>query len=191
MRGPRRRIRRRDGGLEKRQGPRVVVCRDAEPRALQNRPCRVVRGGRAEDAAGLRRQTGRTKLSGQFHSGFRWEPLVQSEQLFNRRPRLAVPAQHGEQPGAESQVAGFAGSVRERRDRRRIVQEPDVRLRAQTVQSRITAVRSGRIQDFERQDELLAFQETAGLRHHHSVRLDGRGAAPTPKDERERRHGRR
>ena len=105
-----RRARRLEDGFEERQGSRAVVLFDAQPRTFEKHRGRLTGGGRTKHAARLRQETRLAELGRQFHPQLAGKRLVVFQQFGHCRPSLVVPAQDGEQPGAEGQVVRFGGA---------------------------------------------------------------------------------
>ena len=108
---------------------------------------------------------------------------------------MVVPTKHGEQADAQRQIAGIRASALEGCHRRRVVQEPHIRVGAKPEQRRVGPLRAGRIEDFQRRGEVLLFEQTANLLQQHRVGLSRlrKWCEPSPEqeDESECRHGRR
>ncbi len=191
MGGSWRRTGRVEDGFEDGQGSLIVVLLDSQPRALQNRRGGLAGHRRTKDAARLRRQAGLTELCRELHPGLVREPLIKLQQFGDRRPHLVVPAQHGEQPGAERQAVRFRERVLENDDGRRVVEESHVRLGAQAEQRGVRSVRSRRIQSRESRGEIPVSEQLADLGQQARVRLRRPRHSSQQQSECEGRHGRR
>ena len=188
--GAGRRARRGEGGFEERQGARVVVRFDSQPRAFQDRGGQLAWDRRTEDAARLGQEARSAKLRRQFHPGLLGKPLVEVEQRGDGHPRLVVAAQDGEQPDAERQAVRVRARTRERGHRRRVIEKPHMGLGAQAEQRRVRSVRPGRIEYREDGREVLGAEQLADLGLQARVRLREPRRSPEQQGECEGRHGR-
>lgn len=177
--------------FEEGQGSLVVVFGEPQFPAFE-RPCRrLAGGGRAEEPPRLRHETGFAELRGEFPAGLLGNFPIEGQQVGENVARFFVPAQHGEQPDPKRKRLGVTRTTIERCDRRRIVEQPDVRLGAKPEQGRMRSPRAGGVQNPQHRGEVFPFQQTAGLRQHPGIGLEDRAASPEEEDERQRRHGRR
>lgn len=151
----------------------------------------IARRRGTEHLSGLVRETRLPEGGREFHPERLGERGVERQQLAQDLARLAVPAQHGEQPDAQGQRLGVPGAVFERRDRGRVVEQPDMRLGAQAFHRRLLPSRPGCIENLESRDEILLPEPLPRLRQQLEVGLSGARRSPEQQGQCEARHGRR
>ena len=151
----------------------------------------IARSGRTQHLPGFIGEAGLTEFGRELHPERLGERGVESQQFVQDAARLTVPAQHGEQPDTQRQRRGVPGTGLQRRDRRRVVEQTDVRLGAKALQRRVLPSLPGRVEEFEYRDEILLPEALPHLCQQPCVRLARSGRPPEQQGQEERRHGRR
>ena len=162
-----------------------------QPPAFEGQGRGIARSRGPQHLPGFVRETGLPEFGREFHPERLGERGVERQQFAQDGARLAVAAQHGEQTDTQGQRCGVPGTGLQRRDRGRVVEQPDVRLGAKALKRRVLPARPGRVEVFENRGEILLSEQLPHLGQQLRVGLACPGRSPKQQGQGERRHGRR